>query len=169
MNNFRKTLSINRTPFTMIGMGVGGWKVPPDWYFEDLGLHGITTVFYTRSVQPSGRNDLHELELFLSAASRHRLKVIVGVGIAGSKPPDWRERLVRFSEIVSAVKANPAVIGWYPVDEPAANTWTDDELLEVYETMKKLDPYRPVMVRNAFNGAIVGPRSRKPTACACIV
>ena len=157
MNHFRKILTINRMPFTMIGMGVGGWKVPPDWYFEDLALHGITTVFYTRSVQPSGRNDLHELELFLSTASRHRLKVILGIGIAGSKPPDWRERLARFNEIASAVKTNPAIIGWYPVDEPAAKTWTDDELLEVYSTIKKLDPYRPVMVNWAYDGIPLSP------------
>jgi hypothetical protein len=144
-------------PFTLIGMGVGGWKVPPDWYFEDLALHGITTVFYTRSVQPSGRNDLRDLELFLSAASRHRLKVIIGIGIAGSKPQDWRERLARFGEIVSVVKANPAVIGWYPLDEPAAKTWTDDELLEVYSTIKKFDPYRPVMVNWAYDGIPLSP------------
>lgn len=156
VNRHRRFISINGKPFYMIGMGVGNWKTPPDWYFRDIAGHGMNTVFYTRPPNPRGEYDIRDIEAFVSGAARHGLKVIIGLPLAGAKPANWRQRLAGFLKVVASLKHNNAVIGWYPVDEPAAVTWLDDELIEIYDAVKKADPYRLVFLNWAYDGVPVG-------------
>lgn len=152
VNRIRRFISLNGTPFFIIGMGVGSWKIPDDWYFEDLANHGINTVFYTGSPNKQGRSDLPGIEKFVARAARQNLKVIVGIPLAGAKPQGWQERLEAFSWVVEKLKDNQAVIGWFPVDEPAADSWRDEELAGIYRAIKRIDPYRPIFVNWAFTG-----------------
>src|SRR6185295_9418192 len=162
VNNLRRSISVNETPFYIIGVGVGNWKIPPDWYFKDLADHGINTVFYTRPPDVRGDYDVHDVEAFLAAAAQHRLKAIIGIPLAGAKVGNWRTRLAGFLKLIAGVKDNPTIIGWYPVDEPAANTWQDNELIEIYTTIKKADPYRLVFINWAYDGVppLVGQEPR---------
>ncbi|HMS83537.1 MAG TPA: hypothetical protein PKD12_07795 [Nitrospira sp.] len=152
INRLRRVININERPFHIIGMGVGSWKSPPDWYFNDLATHGINTVFYTRPPDKNGEYDVHDVEGFISGAARHGLKVMIGIPLAGAKTPNWRERLAGFSRLTSRFKDSPTVIGWYPVDEPAAHTWRDEEIMEVHDALKRLDPYRLVFINWAYDG-----------------
>lgn len=152
VNNQRRFISIDNKPFHVIGMAVSSSKIPPDWYFKDLADHGINTVFYTRPPNRRGEYDVREVEAFIAGAARHDLKVIVGQALAGAKVSDWRQRITGFIDLMARLKDNPAVIGWYPVDEPAAHTWQDQELLEIYQTVKNTDPYRLVFVNWAYDG-----------------
>ena len=156
INNLRRSISINDKPFHIIGMGVGSWKIPADWYFKGLVAHGINTVFYTRPPNTHGEYDVRDVEAFVSGAKRHGLKAIIGLPLAGAKMADWRQRLAGFSKLITSLKDNPTVIGWYPVDEPAAHTWQDNELIEIYNTIKKADPYRLVFVNWAYDGVPSG-------------
>lgn len=151
INNFRRIIAINNQPFHVIGMGVGSWKIPPDWYFADLVSHGINTVFCTFPIDAKGKLT-SSVESFLSSAARHGLKVIVGIPLAGAKQHDWHERFQAFSTLIARIKYNPVVIGWWPVDEPAAGSWKDEELLEIYKVIKRIDPYRLVFVNWAYDG-----------------
>jgi hypothetical protein len=152
VNNLRRSISVNKNPFYIIGIGVGNWKIPPDWYFRDIADHGINTVFYTRPPDVRGEYDVRDVEAFLAAAARHSLKAIIGIPLAGAKVGNWRTRLAGFLKLIAGVKDNPTIIGWYPVDEPAANTWQDNELIEIYNTIKKADPYRLVFINWAYDG-----------------
>ncbi|MBL8037702.1 MAG: discoidin domain-containing protein [Nitrospira sp.] len=152
INQLRRTMSINEKPFHIIGMGVGSWKSPPDWYFRDLAAHGINTVFYTRPSDKNGDYDFHDVEGFVSGAARHGLKAIIGIPLAGAKAANWRQRLAGFSKLVSRFKNSSTVIGWFPVDEPAAHTWRDDELMEIHDAIKRLDPYRLIFINWAYDG-----------------
>jgi F5/8 type C domain len=162
INHLRRFISINEKPFHIIGMGVGSWRLPPDWYFRDLATHGVNTVFYTRPPDKSGDYNLNDADIFLSGAARHGLKAIIGIPLAGAKPANWRQRLTSFSRLISRFKDSPTVIGWYPVDEPAAHTWRDDELMEVHDAIKELDPYRLIFVNWAYDGipAVIGQEPR---------
>ncbi|MDN5941322.1 MAG: hypothetical protein L0H94_05510 [Nitrospira sp.] len=156
INNLRRSMSINDKPFHIIGMGVGSWKTPPDWYFKDLAAHGINTVFYTHPPNVRGEYDVRDVKAFLSGAARYGLKAIIGIPLAGAKVANWRQRLAGFSKLIISLKDNPTIIGWYPVDEPAAHTWQDNELIEIYNTIKKADPYRLVFVNWAYDGVPSG-------------
>ena len=151
-NNLRRFISINDTPFHVIGMGVASSKMAPDWYFKDLAAHGINTVFYTHPPNARGEYDVRDVESFLSGAAQYGLKAIIGTPLAGAKVADWRQRLAGFLKLIAALKDNTAVIGWYPVDEPAAHTWQDNELIEIYNRVKNADPYRMVFINWAYDG-----------------
>jgi hypothetical protein len=151
-NNLRSFISINDIPFHVIGMGVASSKMPPDWYFKDLAAHGINTVFYTHPPNARGEYDVHDVEVFLSGAARYGLKAIIGIPLSGAKVADWRQRLAGFLKLIAGLKDNTAVIGWFPVDEPAAHTWQDNELIEIYTRVKSADPYRMVFINWAYDG-----------------
>jgi len=162
INHLRRGIRINEKPFHIIGMGVGSWKSPPDWYFKDLATHGINTVFYTRPPDKSGEYNFQDVDVFVSGAARQGLKVIIGIPLAGEKPSNFRLRLTSFSRVISRFKDSASVIGWFPVDEPAAHTWQDNELLEIYDTIKRLDPYRLIIINWAYDGipTVIGQEPR---------
>lgn len=162
VNQLRRVISINEKPFHIIGMGVGSWKSPPDWYFNELATHGINTVFYTRPPGAKGDYNFPDVESFILGAARHGLKVILGIPLAGAKVENWRQRLTGFSKLVSRFKDSSTVIGWYPVDEPAAHTWQDEELMEIHNALKRLDPYRLVFINWAYDGipTVIGQAPR---------
>jgi hypothetical protein len=145
INNFRHILTVNNRPFHIIGMAVGSWKHPPDWYLADLVSRGINTVYCTFPLDAEGRFT-SAVEAFLASANRHGLKVVVGIPLSGVKPHDWRERLQGFLTLVKSIKSDPAVIGWWPVDEPADGSWNNEDYLEIYRSIKEIDPYRLVLV-----------------------
>lgn len=162
INHLRRVIRINEKPFHIIGMGVGSWKSPPDWYFKDLATHGINTVFYTRPPDKNGEYNFHDVDLFVLGAARQGLKVIIGIPLAGAKPTNFRQRLASFSRLISRFKESASVIGWFPVDEPAAHTWQDNELLEIHDAIKYLDPYRLIIINWAYDGIprVIGQEPR---------
>lgn len=162
INHLRRVIRINEKPFHIIAMGVGSWKSPPDWYFKDLATHGINTVFYTRPPDKNGAYNFRDVDAFISGAARQGIKVIIGIPLAGAKAVNWRQPLAGFSRLISRFKENPSVIGWFPVDEPAAHTWRDDELMEVHDAIKHLDPYRLIFINWAQDGvpALIGQEPR---------
>lgn len=162
INHLRRVVSINEKPFHIIGMGIGSWRLPPDWYFRDLATHGVNTVFYTRPPDKNGDYNFHDVEAFLSGATRHGLKAIIGIPLAGAKAANWRQRLSGFLRLISRFKDSPTVIGWYSVDEPAAHTWRDDDLMEIHDAIQHLDPYRLIFVNWAYDGvpAVIGQEPR---------
>lgn len=162
INRLRRFITIDDKPFQLIGIGVGGWRIPPDWYFEDIAARGINTVFYTRPPNSSGEHNINDVKAFVSGAARHGLKAIIGIPLAGAKAANWRQRVLSFSKLISSFKEDPSIIGWYPVDEPAAHTWQDNELIEIYDAVKKADPYRVIFVNWAYDGvpSVIGQEPR---------
>lgn len=151
VNANKRFVVINNTPFSIIGMAIRPGVVP-DWYFRDIKLHGINTIFYNGIVDKNHQYDIENLKSVISTAAKYDLKVIVGLAIAGAKPTDWRRRLSSFISVVHQLKEYPQIIGWYPLDEPAANSWLDREVLDVYEILKNEDPYRLVFINWAYDG-----------------
>jgi hypothetical protein len=129
-------------------MAVGPWGIPADWYFSDLREHGINTVFCLGAKDDRNAGDVLQ---FAAAAERHGLKVIVGIPLAGRKPPDWRERIHRHAALVDAIKTERSIIGWYVLDEPSRSSWSDTEIAEVYRIVKQIDPQRLVLVNWAYD------------------
>lgn len=143
---------VDRAPFFMIGMEVGGPDTLPEWYLDDLAGHGINTLFLSARLTSRGDFDLLSLERLLARARSHGLKVVVGRPLMGVKDPDWRRKTAAFLKLIRALKDEPAIIGWEPVDEPAASTWSDAELLEIRRGIKEADPLRPVFMNWAYDG-----------------
>jgi hypothetical protein len=158
----RRYLVINNAAFFIIGMEVGGRDNLPDWYFDDLTAHGINTLFFGAMRNGRGAYDLTQINNFLAKANRHGFKVVIGRPLMGNKDPDWRQKISAFKELIEKLKNNPAIIAWEPVDEPAANTWLDSELLEIYNNIKQIDPYRPIFMNWAYDGvpATIGEQPR---------
>ena len=150
---FTNSIIVNKQPFYIIGIVASGEL--PDWYLSEIKEQGINTLFYYRMPNSQGLFDdsvINDIEAVLLSAARHDLKVIVGMALAGAKPANWRVSLSAFSDLINWLKDYPAVIGWYPVDEPAAHTWQDNELMEIYTTLKKLDPDKFIFVNWAYDG-----------------
>jgi hypothetical protein len=141
INQFRNTLELNKSGYHIRGMMVGGY-VPPDWYVADIADHGVNTLFvYPRS---EANGDLHfeELDAVLRLAAKYGLKVIVGPPVAGPKNDSWKSLLDRYCELVRRYRNAPAIIGWFVVDEPQAQTLHKNDLIGIYDRVKAIDPYR---------------------------
>lgn len=161
INQFRRTLAVNNQSFHIIGMAVGSWRLPPDWYLADLVSHGINTIFCTYPLNIAGTFDA-SVQAFLESSHRHGLKVIVGIPLAGAKPGDWRERLKAFIRLIHKAGSSSSVIGWWPMDEPLDGSWKDEEFHEIYRSIKQIDPYRLVLVNWSSDSvpAVVGMAPR---------
>lgn len=144
-NTVKRFFTINNSPFYIIGIYIRAGDIP-EWYFKDIKEHGINTVFYNRQPNSNGEYDLQNIKAVVTAAAKYDLKVVVGLSMAGTKPADWRIKTSGFVGLMNQLKACPQIIGWYPVDEPSENTWQDSELIEIYNTIKRADPYRFVFV-----------------------
>ncbi|WDN88258.1 hypothetical protein BuS5_01226 [Desulfosarcina sp. BuS5] len=150
---FTNSIFVNKQPFYIIGIVAQG--VLTDWYLSEIKEQGINTLFYYRRPNSQGVFDdsvISDIETVLLNAARHDLKVIVGLALAGVKPANWRVCVSSFSNLIKWLKDYPMVIGWYPVDEPAAHTWQDNELMEIYTKLKELDPDKFIFVNWAYDG-----------------
>lgn len=159
-NTARRFFTLNNIPFHIVGMAIRPGDVP-DWYFSELKEQGINTVFYSRTPDKNGQYDIRNFESVVTAAAKYDLKVIVGLAMAGAKPRDARARISGFLALIEQLKEYPQIIGWYPVDEPSANTWQDSELIDFYNAVKQQDPYRLVFVNWAYDGVPKQP-GRQP-------
>ena len=163
VNNHKGLYEVDGEPFRIIGMGgIGTWDIPPLWYFQDIKAHGFNTVFMTRQPTNGKSYNYADVDKILSHANTAGLKVVLGFAAAGAKPADLTSRLTAFTKLVEKYRDNPNVLGWYPLDEPAATKWTDAEIQDIYKRVKTVDPYRPVMVNWAYDGlpSILGIQPR---------
>jgi hypothetical protein len=152
-SEYSNSILVKGKPFYIIGIVAYG--ALPEWYLKEIKEQGINTLFYYRMPNSNGQFDgktISDFKDIIFKAAKQGLKVVVGMSVAGSKPPDWRERMLGFASLVNRLKKYPAIIGWYPVDEPAAHTWTDNELIEFYNTIKQIDPDRFVFSNWAHDG-----------------
>jgi Glycosyl hydrolases family 2, TIM barrel domain len=141
INQFRNTLELNRSGYYIRGMMVGGY-VPPDWYVSDVVDHGVNTLLvYPRS---EANGDLHfeELDAVLRVTAKYGLKVIVGPPVAGPKNDSWKSVLDRFCDLVRRYRNSPVIIGWFVADEPYAPSLHKNDLIDLYDRVKAIDPYR---------------------------
>ena len=67
----------------------------------------------------------------------------VGSKIDGITEQEKRKRLIKEIE---AFRDHPALLGWYISDEPNGYDTPPEKLKEIYETVKKTDPYHPVSI-----------------------
>ncbi|HKK41865.1 MAG TPA: hypothetical protein VJ963_05595 [Bacteroidales bacterium] len=67
----------------------------------------------------------------------------VGSKIDGITEKEKHERLIREIE---AFRDHPALLGWYISDEPNGYKIPPEKLEDIYETVKKMDPYHPVSI-----------------------
>ena len=65
---------------------------------------------------------------------------------------------------LEAIKDHPALIGYYPYDEPLWNGIPEKMMEYTYDSLKKLDPYHPVFLVEAPRGM---PENWKPYAQYC--
>ena len=157
LNNVAKTVLVNAKPFFVTGIAVGYKRDLPDWYLEDIRNRGINTVFINFIPDASGGYDVSAIKILLAKIASYKLHAIVGLPLMGAKPKDWQQKLSTFLDLVQALRDNETIIGWYPVDEPAANTWSDQELQSIYSRVKRLDPYRLVFLNWAYDGIPENP------------
>jgi len=76
------------------------------------------------------------------------LKIAGGGGIGALKVSDKTKSEKRdlLIDEVNAFKDHPALLGWYIADEPVGQYVEPQGLIEIYNLIKKLDPYHPVTI-----------------------
>jgi hypothetical protein len=139
--------AVNNKPFQVIGV-----YLPysfQNWYLSDLVSHGFNTIFYPAQ-QTAGVYNLVAIKTFLDLANTYGLKVVIGPAFAGNQPANWQLTLAGFCQVVGTFKTHPAVVGWWPFDEPDTSTWSQSALIEVYQTVKAADPNHFVMGNWAY-------------------
>lgn len=125
-------------------------------------------VFFPRSILPCGIADYDKIKAMgfnyvgcgdvgrtyrnpdeviklLDAAEKAGLKAVVGIAPLFStlaEPYDPESA----GKFINAIKNHPALLAWYHKDEPYG--WWD-ELRSAYQTVKRLDPYHPVIMNEA--------------------
>ena len=65
----------------------------------------------------------------------------------------------KYRKAMAKYQAHPSLIGYYNTDEPAWRGVSSGKLLEAYEYIRKIDPYRPIMLNEAPRGNIPDLRS----------
>ncbi|MGD0492616.1 MAG: hypothetical protein ABSC32_13800 [Steroidobacteraceae bacterium] len=145
INQFRNTLEINRSGYQIRGIMVGGY-VPRDWYFSDLVDHGINTLIFYPGMDAKGNPNAVDLDAAIRLAEKHGVKLIVGPPVMGQKNGLWRPMLERYADLVAKYRNSPAIIGWFVVDEPQARTLRKDDLVNIYDALKAVDPHRLVFI-----------------------
>jgi hypothetical protein len=98
-------------------------------------------------------NSIDDARAYLDAAHKSGLKVLMGI------PQECvrKKNLTRVQERVSALKDHRALFGWYLYGEPDAPAYdpltkkealpvSPRNLIDVYKTVKQLDPIRPVSI-----------------------
>jgi hypothetical protein len=78
----------------------------------------------------------------------YNLLSVSGGGGVGSKIANISddEKLKRLISEIDAFRDHPALLGWYISDEPNGNNISPEQLENIYETVKKEDPYHPVSI-----------------------
>lgn len=69
-----------------------------------------------------------------------------GFGSGHISKIDKDEQLRLLKEEINAFKDHPALLAWYISDEPVGRKVPPEPLIEIYQLIKKLDPYHPVSV-----------------------
>lgn len=81
--------------------------------------------------------------------------VQVGATIPQFKQPAAAEAWhKRFRQTIADLAANPNVLGYFTIDEPAWNGKPYQPLQDFYKLLRQLDPYRPVFLNEAPRGEI---------------
>jgi hypothetical protein len=161
MNRFTGALMLKSTnqtqpqPFYIQGMAVTHNYNAGLLYFQQLVDRSINTVVYTNAknntIDPNdpSQSNTQDIDSVLTNAKNKGLKVIVGQGFAGKKDANTASQMQNYYRLVEQYKDDPAVIGWYAVDEPDSS-WSTQDLLDVHNTIKQIDPYRFVFIN--WNG-----------------
>lgn len=152
LNNRNRKVYVNDRPFFLAGIAPGGGISLPDWYLREIVDRGITTIFLNLPTEKNGKYDLESIAGFLARVSKLKLKVVIGIPLAGHKPSRWEMKFLSFEKLVENFRENNVILGWFPVDEPAAASWSDTEIVSIYERLKEIDPYRLVFVNWAPDG-----------------
>jgi hypothetical protein len=123
-----------------------GSYVPPEWYFADVVDHGINALLFYPRADPNGSLNVRDLDAVLKLAEKYSVKVIVGPPVAGQANSTWKPQLDRYSNLVRRYRDSPVIIGWFAIDEPQAWTLRKNDLVDIYNEIKAVDPYRLVFV-----------------------
>lgn len=87
-----------------------------------------------------------------------------------AKLPNFRDSAhfkrwdTQYRKVMARHAAHPSLIGYFNIDEPAWNGVPVEGIQDAYEYIRKVDPYRPVMLNEAPRGSISEIR---PYSLAC--
>lgn len=160
-----KTQDGTTKPFYI--QGISEYGTPDnEWYYQDLVDHGINTIVIFENMGAKSAPDSveaykEELDKALTHAHNVGLKVILGYAWAGLKS-GTAYNVNRFYQLVDLYKDNTDVIAWYVLDEFRSDAeysgeFSNGDLIDIYNHIKGVDPYRPVLLNWSGNmGDVVG-------------
>ncbi len=144
--------------------------VPAGWFWTGLTapfpmerFENINTVYNGAWFQ-----SLPALTDFLDACARANLKAIISPYQLDTqrrysrtliRRGDWKtfpdEELAKIRRLAEAVRAHPALLGWYLADEPDSGDGVAPAVLRrVYDTLLDADPYHPCLIVNTHAGRV---------------
>ena len=143
-----KNLDDTVKPFYI--QGISDNRLPDaDWYYQDFANQGINTVVLFRKIGGMDDSNFADYKAALDKALVHAhnagLKVILGYAWAGATKYESDTQIDTFYTLIKEYKNNSNIIAWYVLDE-FSNQWSNQDLLDIYNTIKEEDPYRPVML-----------------------
>ncbi len=76
------------------------------------------------------------------------LSVAGGGGVGSGRPGDLtpHQKRVLLAKEINEFKDHPALLAWYVSDEPVGHGFPPESLRDMYDFIRKLDPYHPVTI-----------------------
>lgn len=121
------------------------------WQVQQSGPHGDFALLRNLGVNAVQASKLAtwpdaEIQAYLDGAHSERLKVFVYLGIfRQGDGPDCRYSDAGI-RLIRTYQSHPAVYAWHSLDEPAGHGISRECQRALYDSIKALDPTRPVMV-----------------------
>lgn len=161
-----RNMYVNGNNFFFIRLGSGRFPAVT-WPF---GMHDVADYYLKRT----GLSVMFPLYMdgvkaFLDECQKKGIKGVCRIDCIGTwiRLKDeakfrkyWQDELKK----LKAIKDHPALIGYYPYDEPAWNGFPERMMKYTYNSLKELDPYHPVFLVEAPRGM---PENWKPYAQYC--
>ena len=162
-DRFRRCFVINGEPFT----GALPQLFTAEFTPRQLKKYGFKAAIPI--VHLLDKKEIEDFERYLDDCDSLGIKVVVWIGLVDPYREDIKKVFGKFeivkervAKIIHKYKAHPAVLAWYFIDEPAEGNWEktlgfeEYDLIRLYEFIKTLDPYRPVVV-NWIGGPWMSP------------
>ena len=160
-DKFRRLICVGGTPLFIHGQDFpanGPWNgdaYAGGWKLDDIKSHGFNCISLQDNLDITNEQKVLRFENVLNECLQKNLRVICSVPYRWQSEPIGvlRDKLV---EYVHRLKNHPAIIAWFIIDEPEL-WWSakkgnkkPEDLVSLYEAIKKEDPYRPALVNWCF-------------------
>ena len=161
-----RKMYVNGKPFFFVRLGSGRFPMTL-WPY---GMHDVADYYMARTgLSCTFPMYMEGIKSFLDECHKKGIKANCRLEVDGTwaqlkDEAKFRKYWEGELEKIKAIKDHPALLSYYPYDEPLWNGFPERMMKYTYETLKALDPYHPVIICEAPRGTVA---DWKPYAGYC--